>query len=181
MKTTGSPAPVAAVGQADGVLLIEVIQAAGLDQELSAAMPVPRRKAVPKARRTFRRRVWGLAGAPDAGASTADPLIIDVDAALDRTGVASRPGRRGPVRIDGPDPPPRGWKNSCAAALLLGRLHPAPRHRRAVRQGPRDGMAPAYNPEDEIRQKARWPRSPRYAGSPHPPHNLLRRRPSPEP
>ena len=41
-------------------------------------------KAIARARRTARRRVWDLAGthAPDAGVSVTDPLIIDLDATL---------------------------------------------------------------------------------------------------
>jgi hypothetical protein len=41
-------------------------------------------KAISRARKTARRRVWRLAGehAPDAAISAADPLVIDVDATL---------------------------------------------------------------------------------------------------
>ncbi|AZZ41150.1 IS1380 family transposase [Acidipropionibacterium jensenii] len=153
VKSTGSyprvhvdTAPVAAVGQAGGILLVETIRAAGLDRDLSAALarwvkpwathdpgkmlcdlalslatggdclsdlaqiraepgiygpvasdPTVSRlmsllgadadraeKAIAKARKTARARVWALAGAhaPDAHLSAADPLIIDVDATL---------------------------------------------------------------------------------------------------
>ncbi len=148
VKSTGSyprvhvdTAPVAAVGQAGGILLVETIRAAGLDRDLSAALarwvkpwathdpgkilcdlalslatggdclsdlaqiraepgiygpvasdPTVSRlmsllgadadraeKAIAKARKTARARVWALAGthAPDAHLSAADPLIID--------------------------------------------------------------------------------------------------------
>ncbi|VEI02960.1 Uncharacterised protein [Acidipropionibacterium jensenii] len=153
MKATGSyprvhvdAAPVAAAGQAGGVLLVETIRASGLDRELSRALarwatpltvhdpgkilcdlalslavggdclsdlaelraepgvygpvasdPTVSRligllgadadaaeKAISRARKTARARVWALGGdhAPDAGISPADPLVIDVDATL---------------------------------------------------------------------------------------------------
>lgn len=153
VKSTGSyprvhvdTAPVAAVGQAGGILLVETIRAAGLDRELSKALarwskplashgpgkilcdvalslavggdclsdlaqiraepgvygpvasdPTVSRligllgadadrveKAISRARKASRARVWALAGthAPDAGVSVTDPLIIDVDATL---------------------------------------------------------------------------------------------------
>jgi len=153
VKATGSyprvhvdAAPVAAAGQAGGVLLVETIRASGLDRELSRALarwatpltvhdpgkilcdlalslavggdclsdlaelraepgvygpvasdPTVSRligllgadadaaeKAISRARKTARARVWALGGdhAPDAGISPADPLVIDVDATL---------------------------------------------------------------------------------------------------
>lgn len=137
---------VSVVGLAGGILLVETIRAAGLDQELSRALAgwvkllashdpgeiccdvalslvtggdcladlallraesgifgqvvsdstVSRLisllgddagragKAIASARRTARKRVWGMAGAhvPDVHLSAADPLVIDVDASL---------------------------------------------------------------------------------------------------